>query len=404
MMDYQDRMSFLQEYVCGQSRIFLWTYSGTGTLLSSFAENEDIFGRIFKLSKSFDTVLAHFLESPMPAIISIRIGLSWGAACRKTESGMEIHVIGPVFNEAIPYDKLRQRLKIWEQHMNVSNSIVLSNLFSSLPVLTYSDLVRNTILLDYCLSGEKKDMSDVIPLKSPLSPVPYKGPAESHDYQHRWQAQTAITHAIREGDLSCRQAIGTILSMEPLWVVSAQSSMERSRLNLTALSVICANAAVEGGLSLDAAYELLNSYILDILSSASLSDMRVVAESMIIDYATRVHKKQHSEPVTSEIAACFDYIKLHIEEPLTIPQLANHFGYTAYYFTRRFKKETGISLKDYLRKAKIEHAKTYLESSQLKIEEIAERLSFSSRTHFSDCFKDVTGLSPQEYRAQTRKV
>ena len=62
------------------------------------------------------------------------------------------------------------------------------------------------------------------------------------------------------------------------------------------------------------------------------------------------------------------------------------------------KKETGISVSAYIRRQKIEMAKNLLQYSDYPIIEIANRLSFSSQSHFIQQFREVTGMTPGKYR------
>ena len=77
-------------------------------------------------------------------------------------------------------------------------------------------------------------------------------------------------------------------------------------------------------------------------------------------------------------------------------------GYSEYYLTERFKKETGQSLSSYIRYAKVERAKVLLESSELSVREIAEQLAFNTVNYFIQSFRDTTGYSPAQYRKRFR--
>ena len=80
--------------------------------------------------------------------------------------------------------------------------------------------------------------------------------------------------------------------------------------------------------------------------------------------------------------------------------LAALVGYGEYYTTHKFREETGLSVNDYIKCAKVERAKVLLTSTDQGVQEIAQALGFSSRSHFSQCFKQVAGCSPVEYRAK----
>ena len=78
--------------------------------------------------------------------------------------------------------------------------------------------------------------------------------------------------------------------------------------------------------------------------------------------------------------------------------LATLVGYTEYYLTEKFKKETGQSVSSYIRYTKVERAKVLLESTELSIKEIADQLAFNTVNYFIQCFRDTVGYTPAQYR------
>lgn len=57
----------------------------------------------------------------------------------------------------------------------------------------------------------------------------------------------------------------------------------------------------------------------------------------------------------------------------------------------------------YYQKMRIEIAKTMLHETPLSVDDIAERLHFNDRNHFSLCFKKATGSAPVSYKKATQK-
>ena len=73
-------------------------------------------------------------------------------------------------------------------------------------------------------------------------------------------------------------------------------------------------------------------------------------------------------------------------------------GYTEYYLTEKFKKETGMSVSQYIRHAKVKRAQVLLESTDMSVREIAENLAFNTVNYFIQSFRDTTGCTPAQYR------
>ena len=126
---------------------------------------------------------------------------------------------------------------------------------------------------------------------------------------------------------------------------------------------------------------------------------------MFNDFVSRVYKrKNNTQRISKPIQNCCDYIKTHINDKITIKHLAYRIGYTEYYLSRKFKKEVGCSINDYIKTQKIEYAKILLSSSGQSIQDISDSLNFCSRSYFTDVFQKIVGISPNEYRVRNFMV
>ena len=98
------------------------------------------------------------------------------------------------------------------------------------------------------------------------------------------------------------------------------------------------------------------------------------------------------------------YVRMNYMKPLKMEDLARQCGYTEYYLTRKFMKETGMKLTDYIRSVRIDAAKVMLLASKKDIQQISEELQFGSRNYFDRVFRLQIGVSPAQYRANLGQV
>lgn len=93
-----------------------------------------------------------------------------------------------------------------------------------------------------------------------------------------------------------------------------------------------------------------------------------------------------------------EYIVTHMYDKLNVQDFARHFGMTVPVLTNIIKRKFGKTPYQYYLSVKISLAKNMLSSSQASVEDIAARLCFTDRTHFSKLFKRETGMSPAQFR------
>lgn len=92
------------------------------------------------------------------------------------------------------------------------------------------------------------------------------------------------------------------------------------------------------------------------------------------------------------------YIQGHIEEGITLKDLAKHFLYSPNHLGQLFKEETSIHFSDYMLNQRLDRVKLLLDDPTMKIYEAADRLGFKNMTHFYRLFKKRFNISPGDYR------
>lgn len=92
------------------------------------------------------------------------------------------------------------------------------------------------------------------------------------------------------------------------------------------------------------------------------------------------------------------FIHEHYCEDINIQTLAENLGLNNNYFSKLFKKNTGMSPTTYINNLKLEKAKFLLKHTNMKISEICDTIGYSDQFYFSRMFKKSTNLSPANYR------
>jgi transcriptional regulator GlxA family with amidase domain len=92
------------------------------------------------------------------------------------------------------------------------------------------------------------------------------------------------------------------------------------------------------------------------------------------------------------------YALQHLDEPLTVAQLAQNAHTSERTFNRRFRQETGTTPLRWLHAQRVDHARRLLEASDLPVETVARRCGFGSAAILRQHFRRATATTPTAYR------
>ncbi len=95
-----------------------------------------------------------------------------------------------------------------------------------------------------------------------------------------------------------------------------------------------------------------------------------------------------------------NYIEENLEYDMKISMLAKTFGYNEQYLGRIFKRETKLSITEYINKRRIERAKLLLKETNDSVINISDSVGFNNVTYFNRLFKKIVNKTPIEYRAE----
>ena len=133
---------------------------------------------------------------------------------------------------------------------------------------------------------------------------------------------------------------------------------------------------------------------------------RLMVKSHISQLLAYIHRcnrmRSAEEPVEGipeeKIQEAAKYICDHYHEQISLGEVADHVYMSQTYFSKRFKKVTGLNFREYLLSVRIRAADDLLVNTQQSVSEIAAVCGFGDANYFGDVFKRVMGVSPLKYR------
>lgn len=123
---------------------------------------------------------------------------------------------------------------------------------------------------------------------------------------------------------------------------------------------------------------------------------RLLGAQLLSCFLLSLSAKPSASPVSPDIRRALDYIHSHITQELPMEELAQVAMLSESRFKQRFRRETGISPRDYINFHKVEAAKEMLKEG-LSVTETAMALNFSTSSYFSSVFHRYAGCSPTRY-------
>lgn len=397
-MDVQQNLELFRELMLCDGNVYSWSYDASGKLLLSNCPDQAVFAAAFEVFGCLKKMLTVGSERDTPIFLSSDTGLIWGAAFEKSEDVLyRCHVIGPVFYSNASADSVYRGFM--SKDFSGYSAAWLRSFYEAIyrvPSSQYTIFSRNLRMLHYCVTGQRIEISDVfVDDIQTLSAAKHRRPTDRHRV---YSAEKAMLEMVRLGDLNYQEALSASMNISDGVKINANDPMRHARVSTVVFCTIVCRAAIEGGLSPEEAYSLGDAYIQSALDAHTIDELSTICISMYDDFVRRVHRIRENPKYSEPIRRCCNYIEMNLDRNIRAQELADLIGYSVTYFTRRFRAETGFGISDYVKAARIERAKILLETSDSSVQEISDKLGFTSRNYFTRCFREVTGKTPMEYR------
>lgn len=250
-------------------------------------------------------------------------------------------------------------------------------------------------LRDLTITTDEQDMlrtiraSQVIQRAGELQP-----PTPPHN---SYSQEQAILRIVRKGDAA---ALHTWIERAPAirGGILAPEHLRQMKNTFIVTATLCSRAAIRGGLDVDDAFSLSDSYIQSCERLDTPEKITNLQYHMVLEFTERVERLHLGEHPGKLAVAVANYVQHHLSENISTEALAQSLYMGRSYLSTKFHSETGIKLNDFILQQKTEEAKRLLRYTDRSAAAIGDYLAFSSPAHFSRVFKKYVGLTPNEYR------
>ncbi len=219
--------------------------------------------------------------------------------------------------------------------------------------------------------------------------------------QYPLEAEKQLMEKVRIGDRTgAKEVLNMILASIMLKDPGNVAVLKARMLEL--LSIL-GRSAVEGGVDINFMLEKNLDYINKVLQIDNQQDLCVWLSNALNDFVELVYSIQDKKRV-SQIKPATDFIGQHFNEQITLEDVAHSAHLSVSRLSHIFKEQTGLTIVDYITKVRIEYAKELLISTNKNCTEICFDTGYNNQSYFTRTFKDVTGMTPRQFREMNRRT
>lgn len=327
-------------------------------------------------------------------------------------SKMDFLVIGPLFSTPCSDEMIHNFLH--ESKLSGEPAEEMKQFLLNIPPVSFQQLLSLLSFLNLCINGNEIDInvhfnlykeSEIQNNISRLFSSEMYEKRENENFHNTYEFEQLLTDCIEHGNVSKLQNILSLQTAETNFNSGILSSNAlRNKKNLfISMVTLATRASIHGGLDVEQAYQLSDLYIQECEKTLFPDKIDQLCYAMLIDFSTRVSRQQLPiNGMSKDIFQCIQYISKHTNEPLKVNDVADYIGKSRSYITRKFQTELGFGISAFIMKCKLEEAKNLLSFTDKSLSEISNYLCFSSQAYFQNVFKKSYGITPLQYRKNTR--
>lgn len=182
--------------------------------------------------------------------------------------------------------------------------------------------------------------------------------------------------------------------------VLSKDPVRNERYHFVVLTALITRLCVENGLDREKAYTLSDLYINKMDVCMDIAGIIDIQREMVIEYTKQMAHLRKEDVYSIQVMKAIDYVYAHLNEKISVEQIADALRLNRSYLSELFHRETGKTISSFIRVAKLTAASNMLKYSDYEYSDIAEYFAFASQSHFTKCFKEETGYTPKQYRTR----
>lgn len=395
--DVEYRLNDLQGMVYAACRLGAWCFDDQKHLFFSTAPHQQEYHMLLQSGGCLDAAMDKKDLPGIPTIMTGELGLGWIAEwVHLRQGGRLLVILGPLYLKNSSIEESLQRLdqKGLSQHLRRDYIQILGDV-----PYVHPDSIKNFSSMLHFTCYEENLSRDSIPFEAIGPEVREKSeeemPAAENDFARQVAHEEMMLRCLGEGRAPSAYDNNYGGEVQDFHL---KDSMRQVKDNLIVFTALCARTAIRSGVNLNAAKTRESEWVRQIEELRDFGAVSRIVQGMYRDFQQMIRQVLEADGLSKAVRDARDYIRMNYTKSLSAEEIARHCGYTEYYLTRKFAKEMGMKLTDYIRSVRLDAAKVMLLTSEKDIQQISEELQFGSRSYFDRVFRQEIGLSPKQFR------
>ena len=319
----------------------------------------------------------------------------------------QVIILSPFLLQRPSENKCLEMLQ--EVQIKHSKLTILKQYLLQIPVCQYSQALNMTHLAVRYLKNRNIHYSvediDFSFHRNPESHAKDKAQYEFtfNKIKERYDIENRMLTAIQNGNADEALNLFKLMKVSVSGIRRVTDDLLNHKYRGFLVNTLCRKAIEKANVNLLTINDISGKYAAEIDDATDIEDLDNVMENLIYEYAQTALKVK-SLKYSANINTVIQHIKINLDRPLCLNELADLVGLAPSYLSRLFNQETGQSVSQYIMQLRVEKGRDLLIHTPMKVDEISNYIGFKQQSYFTKCFKAKYQLSPLEYRKQYSSV
>ena len=289
---------------------------------------------------------------------------------------------------------------------------VVGEFLNTIPQLSTLQFVRHLILAHQCVNqetvslahffGEGYSEKEEKATREILRPEYEKEETETHS---TYVYELDLYERVRKGNAEeLKQHLDAVPLNLNTSTLGPTPLRQTKNLFVKTITNVVMIGAIPGGVPVDMAYALMDSYVQEAERLTSVREIEILCYNMLLEFCRLAGKNKIPKGLSSDVFTAMSYIRGHVDSAISVQDVADATHRSPSFITQQFRKELGITPGAFISRCKLEEAKSLLLFSDKSLAEISSHLCYSSQGYFQNVFKKKFGMTPLQYRNTKRRI